>query len=108
MGWGCSLCGGSDISEAWGEMTDNENVVLEAVTRGRLICPFREELIALRDEAAAGPLTGPETQRLAVLERAYEQVEGLDGAFHTAMEAEDYTAAERVARDMLAVAEVVA
>lgn len=89
-------------------MTDTENVVLEAVTRGRLICPFREELLALREEAAAGPLTGPEKERLEVLERAYKQVEGLDDAFHKAMEAEDYNAAERVARDMLAVAEVVA
>lgn len=88
-------------------MTDQENVVLEAVTRGRLIVPFREELLALRDEAKAGPLTGPEKSRLEILESAHEQVEGMDGAFHHAMEGGDYASAERIALQMLAVAEVV-
>lgn len=88
-------------------MTDTEQVVLEAVTRGRLVVPFREELLALREEAQAGPLTGPEQARLEVLERAYAQVAGLDAAFHNAMELGDYTAADKVARQMLAVAEVI-
>jgi hypothetical protein len=86
-------------------MSDVDDVVLEAVSRGRLIFPFMEELEALRK--TVGGLTEMEQARLARLEAAFEQVRGLDAAFHAAMAEQDLVTAEDIARRVLAVAEAV-
>lgn len=83
-------------------MNDDDEVVLESVMRGRLIFPHRAELMAMRDEAAMGPLTAAEKERKAELERAYSAVEQLDKAYHAAFEKEDYAECNRLAEQVLA------
>ncbi len=65
-------------------MTEDSANVLEALTRGRLIFPFMEEMNALRDEAKAGPLLGSEKGRLAEIEAAYKEFAVHDEKFHAA------------------------
>lgn len=89
-------------------MTDPEAMVFEALARGRLIFPFKDELKALRDTAANGPLTDSENERMAELVGAFEQVKIKDKWFHSAMEGGDTETARRVAEEALEICEQVA
>lgn len=67
-------------------MNDDDAEVMEALTRGRLIFPFLEEMEGLR---AAGPLTVPEKARLGDLESAYSYMQTCDKKFNAAYERGD-------------------
>ncbi len=82
-------------------MTPEQNVVFSALARGRLIFPFREEMNALREQAARGPLIEDEAARLAVLSDAFEKIKKKDEWFHSAMEGGDMSAAGKIAAEAL-------
>ncbi len=84
-------------------MTDPEAMVFEALSRGRLIFPFKDELSALRKHAANGELTDAETERKLALEGAFETLLVKDKWFHSAMEGGDTEAARKVAEEALQV-----
>lgn len=89
-------------------MTDTQAVVFEALSRGRLVFPFRDEMAALRKTREAGPLTDDESERLRVLEGAFERIKAKDQWFHSAMQAGDIEAARHVAEAALAIMKEVA
>ena len=74
-------------------MTEDQLQVFEALRRGRLICPFRQEMLDLQKIRKYGVLTQDEERRLAVLEAAYEVIKTHDAAFNAAMKSMDYEAA---------------
>ena len=84
-------------------MTDQEAVVFEALARGRLIFPFKQEMSDLR--AMEGPLTDDESDRLADLSDAFEKIKVKDKWFHSAMEGGDTETAGKVAGEALAILE---
>lgn len=87
-------------------MTDDQARVMEAVARGRLIFPFRNELKNLRGRP--GPLTSEESGRLAALEDALRNVKIKDQWFHSAMQAGDIEMAAKYAQEALEVIEAIA
>lgn len=89
-------------------MTDQQARVFEALARGRLIFPFRDELRGLRDLAKSGPLTSDEQGRLTALDGAYQKIKAKDEWFHSAMLAGDQASAAKVAQDALAILKEVA
>ena len=82
-------------------MTDEQKAVFEAVSRGRLIFPFRGEREHLLDQAKAGPLASFEKARLEKIEAAYAKVRNQDERFHSAMVAGDIEGAGRIAEEAL-------
>lgn len=84
-------------------MTDEQAKVFEALSRGRLIFPYQNELDALQDQD--GPLTSDESSRLSALEGLYAKVKVKDEWFHSAMLAGDIDGAGRVAQEALALME---
>lgn len=82
-------------------MTDGQAKVFEALSRGRLIFPFKEERSELRARAAAGPLIDDEAVRLADLDSAFEDIKAKDQWFHSAMQSGDIEAAGKVAAEAL-------
>ena len=89
-------------------MTDESAEVLEALTRGRLIFPFLEEMNALRDEASAGPLLMDEKARLGELEKVFAEFEKHDKAFNAAYEAGHLELAQGHAQQALDLAQTLA
>ena len=84
-------------------MTDMQAIVFEALAKGRLIFPFKDELFKLRKWAAQGPLTEAEIARLNTLEAAYERVKSKDKWFHSAMQSGDTEGARQYAEEALAI-----
>lgn len=84
-------------------MTDKQAIVFEALSRGRLIFPYRDEMADLRAQRDRGPLTDMEDERLRALEGAYERIKAKDAWFHSAMESGDTEAARQVADSALAI-----
>ena len=84
-------------------MSDQEAAVFEAISRGRLIFPFRDELSALKKQAQAGPLTDDEQERLSELQGAFQIILTKDKWFHSAMVAGDTDTALKVAEEALKV-----
>ncbi len=78
-------------------------MVFEALARGRLIFPFKDELAALRKHAASGDLTDAEAQRKLELEGGFQTLLVKDKWFHSAMEGGDTEAARKVAEEALQV-----
>ena len=83
-------------------MTDTEEVVLTAISRGRLIFPQRTELEALRKE---DELTSAEQDRMSLLSGIEKKLEIKDQWFHSALASGDWTAAGKAAEDALRVIE---
>ena len=88
-------------------MTEDQLVVSEALARGRLIVPFQAEISSLRKLAANGELTASEQERLGELEKAFKTIQNKDQWFHSVMQAGDYESAEKIAADVLKIAEAV-
>ena len=86
-------------------MNDDDAEVMEALTRGRLIFPFMEEMEGLR---AAGPLTAPEKVRLERLDKAYSYMKTCDEKFNAAYEAGNLEDAQAAAEKALGEMEVLA
>ena len=84
-------------------MTDEQTKVFEAVSRGRLIFPFQDEMDALSD--IDGELTDDEDSRLAELSDAFDKIKIKDEWFHSAMEGGDVDTAARVAGEALKICE---
>ena len=89
-------------------MTDPEAMVFEALGRGRLIFPFKDELAELRARAKAGPLIDSEAERLSELEGAFQIMLVKDKWFNSAMQGGDLEAACKVAEEALAVCQELA
>lgn len=89
-------------------MTDPEAMVFEALARGRLIFPFKDELATLRKEFAAGPLTDAEAERKLALEGAFQTLLVKDKWFHSAMEGGDIDTARHIADEALKVCQELA
>ena len=86
-------------------MTPEQDLVFSALSRGRLIFPFRGELKALRKQSEIGPLIGGESERLAALSKAFDEIKVKDKWFHSAMEGGDTDTAARVAGEALKICE---
>lgn len=84
-------------------MTDDQARIMEALGRGRLIFPFREELADLRGRQ--GPRTSEEGERLKALEDAHRAIKTKDQWFHSAMKSGDIEAAAKVAQEVAGVLE---
>lgn len=89
-------------------MTDPQAIVFEALARGRLIFPFKDELRELRSRAKSGPLIDAEQARMEELESAFERVKAKDAWFHAAMQSGDHEGARQVAEQALEICQEVA
>jgi hypothetical protein len=79
-------------------MNDQESEVFESLVRGRLIYPFLTEL---RDLRKTPQLTSIEADRLAQLEKNYQQVKLKDAWFHSAIVSGDMESASQAAEQAL-------
>lgn len=86
-------------------MTEESDEVLEALTRGRLIFPFMEEMVALQGEAKQGPLLANEKVRLGKIEATFIEFQKHDNGFNAAYESGDLDKALEHGQMGLAVAE---
>ena len=81
-------------------MTDQENIVFSALSRGRLIFPHLQEMRKLKKLSLAG-LTDDENFRLRNLEAAHTKIKQKDAWFHSQMQAGDHGAAAKTAQAAL-------
>jgi len=84
-------------------MDEGQTLAFEALSRGRLIFPFQEEIESLR--SVRGDNTAAEVERLSRLEQGRSKIEAKDKLFNEAMRGGDLVSAERFAKEAVRIAE---